>query len=289
MHKNKTSVTVVFLVILIGLNILAWLAVYDLSNRKFEVIFFDIGQGDSALIKTPRGHYILIDGGPGPVILEKLAKEMPFWDRSLDLIILTHPEHDHIGGLIEVLKSYKVERILWTGIIRNTFEYKEWKELIKNEKANIFIAHKNQKIKAGSVIIDVLHPFQSLAGMEFENSNDTSIVNKVRFGKTSFLFTGDISESVEKQLLTDSASLAANVLKVGHHGSKTSSSEEFIKAVLPDIAVISVGRNNRYGHPHDQVLKTLANYNIIPLRTDVNGNIKVFSNGENLQVITEFK
>ena len=289
MAKTKVNTAVFFLSVLSGLNILAWLAVYDLSNRELEVIFFDVGQGDSALIKTPQGHRILIDGGPDSVVLERLGKTMPFWSRTIDLIILTHPEKDHISGLIEVLRRYEVENILWTGVLRSTSEYKEWKELIKAEKADIFIAKKGQKIKAGQAVIDILHPFENLAGREFQNNNDTSIVNRLKFGKISFLFTGDISGSVEKRLAASSTLLTADVLKVSHHGSKTSSVKEFVKAVLPEIAVISSGRNNRYGHPHPEVLETLANYDIITLRTDINGSIKIFSNGENLNVITDAK
>ena len=126
MNKDSKKIILVIFGILIGLNILAWLAVYDLSKSQFlEVNFFDVGQGDSIFIETPQRHQILIDGGPDETILEKLGREMPFWDRTIDLIILTHPEHDHLAGLIEVLKRYKVENILWTGVSRTTSEYKE--------------------------------------------------------------------------------------------------------------------------------------------------------------------
>ena len=273
------------------MNILAWIAVYEVSKPSFlEVNFFDVGQGDAIFIVTPKNHQILIDGGPNSTILEKLAKEMPFWDRSLDLIILSHPEADHLSGLIEVLKRYRVDNILWTGVVRNTSQYKEWLKLVKIESANVLIAKEGQRIKAGNLILDVLHPFENLAGKELENSNDSAIVNRLVFGENSFLFTGDITKKVEKELINrqDSfklATLDSDILKVAHHGSKSSSAEEFIEKVSPKIAVIQVGKDNRYGHPHQEVLDTLEKYGITILRTDRDGDIKIFSDGENLKIL----
>jgi len=289
MNRNARNFVLSVLVVLFSLNILAWIVVFDLSKPRFlEVIFFDVGQGDAIFINTPKRQQILIDGGPTSAILEKLGKEMPFYDRTIDLIILTHPERDHLAGLLEVLEKYKVENILWTGVIRDTAEFQEWQKLIKKEKANIFIAKNGQKIKAARTILDVLYPFESLVDREFENSNDTSIVAKLIFNKNSFLFTGDISKLTEKDLIirenscSDScqfATLDSDVLKVAHHGSKTSSSEEFIAKVSPEIAVISVGKSNSYGHPHQEVLEILTKYGIKILRTDQNGDIKIISDG----------
>jgi competence protein ComEC len=266
------------------LNILAWLAVYDLKGPQLlEVNFFDVGQGDAIFIEGPQRHQILIDGGPSSIILEKLAKEMPFWDRTIDLIVLTHPEKDHISGLIEVLKRYKVENILWTGIIRDTPEFKEWEKLIENEGAKIFIAKSGQKITS-EFSLEVLYPFENLEGQELKDSNNTSIVSKLIFGKNSFLFTGDAYKSVERELLTKEADIDSDVLKVAHHGSKTSSAEEFIEKVSPEIAIISVGKNNTYGHPHQEVLDTLKKYGIKILRTDEQGDIKILSDSQKLKI-----
>ncbi|MBI2042002.1 MAG: MBL fold metallo-hydrolase [Candidatus Nealsonbacteria bacterium] len=290
MRKNP-----VFIILgtLISFNLLAWMAVWELRGSGLEVTFFDVGQGDAAFIETPERMQILIDGGPTSVILEKLGKEMPFWDRTIDWIILTHPEKDHLSGLIEVLKSYNVKNILWTGIVRDTAEYREWQKLIKEEGAGIVIA------KAGmcalsdsaqscalseSAHVDILYPFESLEGKELKDSNDTSIIAKLVFGKISFLFTGDATQSVEKELVRGPTphNLDSDVLKVGHHGSKTSTSKEFVKAVSPEVAVISAGKNNSYGHPHREVLDNLAGINI--LRTDLDGDIKIISDGVNYTV-----
>ena len=286
--RRKNDVFVI-IGILFGLNILAWLAVYDLNKPQLlEVNFFDVGQGEAIFIETPSRHQILIDGGPSSLILEKLAESLPFWDRTIDLIILTHPEHDHLAGLIEVLKRYKVENILWTGVLRDTAEYKEWVKLIKDEGAKIKIAQASQRINLSTYevnrYIDILYPFENLEGQELENSNNTSIVAKLIFGENSFLFTGDAYKSVEKKLVDKETDLASDVLKVGHHGSKTSNSEEFIEKVSPEIAVISVGKDNPYHHPHQETLDTLEKYGIKILRTDLNSDIKILCDSQSLKL-----
>ena len=298
MKRNPVLIT---LTILLGLNILAWVAVYDLSgNRGLEVTFFDVGQGDAIFIETPARHQILIDGGPSSIILEKLGKEMPFWDRTIDLIILTHPEQDHMKGLFDVLKRYKVENILWTGVLKDTAEYQEWLRLIGKEGAKIYIAKPGQKISAGycdgsyggrtsvrrcdlrKMEISILNPGESLAGKEIKNTNDTSIVARLVFGETAFLFTGDIGKSAEKDIVGEGIIIDSDVLKVAHHGSKTSSGKEFIEKVSPDIAVISAGKDNKYGHPHKETLENLKDVRV--LRTDLDGDIKVISDGERYKI-----
>lgn len=268
-------------------NIFAWAGVYDLNGHKFlEVDFFDVGQGDAAFIETPGGKQILIDGGPSSVILEKLAKEMPFWDRTIDLIILSHPEADHLAGLLEVLKRYKIKNILWTGIVRQTAEYKEWVDLIGKEKANIEIAKAGQRLSLSERLsLLILHPFEDWQGKELKDSNMTSIVLRLDYGDTSFLFTGDALAFQEKEMILRGVDLDSDVLKVGHHGSKTSTSQGFIKAVSPEIAVISAGKDNSYGHPHQEVLETLNKYGINVLRTDIAGDIKFISDGADYSYI----
>lgn len=286
MQKKAKKFIYSILGFLFFLNILAWVVVYDLKNPQvLEVNFFDVGQGDAIFIETPQRHQILIDGGPGSAVLEKLAKEMPFWDRTIDLIILTHPEKDHLAGLIEVLKRYKVENILWTGVIRDTAEFKEWEKSIKGERAKIFIAKSGQKIIMPKTVLGILYPLENLEGEELKDSNNTSIVAKLVFKENSFLFTGDIYKSIEKELITKETDIDSDVLKVAHHGSKTSSSEEFMKEVSPQEAVISAGKDNPYGHPHQEVLEILEKYGIRILRTDLDGDIKIISDGSNLAIV----
>ncbi len=270
------------------LNVLAWVAVYELSQPRFlEVIFFNLGQGDAIFIETPKNHQILIDGGPTSAILEKLAKEMPFWDRTLDLVILTHPEKDHLAGLIEVLKRYKIDFILWTGVVRDTFEWREWQKLIDAQRkkgAELIVARAGQRISASKMVLDLFHPLENLAGQPLKDSNNTSLVAKLIYGQNSFLFTGDIYQSEEEKLIKAGFDIDSDLLKVAHHGSKTSSSEEFVAKVSPEIAVIQVGKDNKYGHPHSEVLETLAKYGIKILRTDQHGDIKIISDGISLKI-----
>ncbi len=276
---------------LVSANILAWFVIYDINNSQpLEVVFFDIGQGDSIFIETPQKQQILIDGGPSSAILEKLAAEMPFYDRTIDLIILTHPEHDHYFGLFEVLKRYEVKNILWTGIVRQNSEWKEWDKLIKEEEAVIKIAQSGQKVvlqKDPLIFMEILHPSENLEGQQTKNTNNTSIVAHLFFKDVSFLFTGDIGKKVERELIEKNVNLESDVLKVCHHGSKTSSSLRFLEKVLPKVAVISAGKDNNYGHPHDTTLANLEKFAIQVLRTDENGNIKIFSDGENLDILSK--
>lgn len=290
MKFRRKNFSFFILAILFFLNIISWIIVWDLnSTQALEVNFLNVGQGDAIFMVSPQSHQILIDGGPDSTILEKLAKEMPFWDRTIDLIILTHPERDHMVGLIEVLKRYRVENILWTGVVRNTPEYQEWLKLIEKEEARIKIAKAGQKIKLSplnpdkSIYFDILLPFDDVSGQNFKNSNDTSIVTKLVFKNTAFLFTGDISSNGEEKLISANLRLESDVLKVSHHGSKYSTSENFLENVLPEIAVIQVGENS-YGHPTKEVLERLEKFGIKIVRTDLDGDIKIFSDGKNLKI-----
>jgi competence protein ComEC len=183
------------------------------------------------------------------------------------------------------LKRYEVENVLWTGIVRDIPEYKEWLNLIEKEKANIKTAKAGQKIfcKNCQWEIEIFYPFESLEGMEFEDSNNTSIVSKLIFGNSSFLFTGDIYKDVEENLALTPFDLNSKILKVAHHGSKTSSSEKFLEKVSPEIAVISVGEN-KYGHPNKETLEILEKYGIRVLRTDREGDIKIISDSKKYEV-----
>jgi competence protein ComEC len=266
--------------ILVCFNVLAWLGVAQINKPYLEVNFFDVGQGDSILIETPQNQQILIDGGPDTVVLEKLGKEMPFWDRTLDLVVLTHPHSDHINGLLEVLKRYKVENILWTGMACDSAQCQEWRKLVEEEGANVFIARAGEDIKGSSTLLSVLYPFTSLEGQTVADINDASVIMRLVYDGNSFLLTGDASQIIEQKMINGGAMIDSDVLKAGHHGSKNATSPEFLEAVSPGLAVISAGQDNKYGHPHQETLAILEKYGIRTLRTDINNDIKIICNSQ---------
>ena len=191
-------------------------------------------------------------------------------------------------GLLSVLKKYKIDYILWTGIVRDGGNYQKWLELLaKKQKqgSKIIIADVNTKIISGNVFVDTFNPVENLEGRYFGKiSNDTGIVSRLLYGKNSFLFTADVSSKVEEGIVRDNINLASDVLKVPHHGSKYSSSEQFLQAVNPKIAVISAGKDNTYGHPTQDVLQKLQKFGINIFRTDRDGDVEIISDGENIKI-----
>ncbi len=274
--------------VLLLLNVFAWKDAWRVASPHYLTVeVLDIGQGDSIFIETPSLRHIIVDGGPGSAVMGKLSQRLPLWDRHLDMVVLTHPDADHLNGLLQVLQKYQVDYIVWTGITREGQGYQEWVRLIEQQKqhgANVVIVKQGDQIKNGQVTIDVLHPFEPLEGQFFDQGNDTGVVVKVIYGQKSFLLTADISSNVEQQLIDDATDLTANVLKVAHHGSKYSSSAEFLQAVHPRLAAISVGATNTYGHPTPEVLQRLADSGITTIRTDQHGDITMVSDGNHINI-----
>jgi competence protein ComEC len=268
--------------LLFFLTISVWSQVFRLTDSDvLKIVVFDVGQGDAIFIQSPQGHQILIDGGFDQTVLSKLNQQMPFWDRSLDLIVLTHPEKDHLVGLIEVLKSYRVENILWTGVVRKASFYEEWQRLIQEEEANIILAEAGKDLKMGEVYFDILYPFQSLNRHQAKDLNRTSIVMRGSWGQNSILLTGDIPAIVERELLASLINVESDILKVAHHGSKGSSQKSFLQAVNPIIGVISLGDDNHYGHPAPETIANLEEAGVNIFRTDQDGDVEIKGNGQN--------
>jgi competence protein ComEC len=283
--KNKNLIYL-GLGIVFCLNVLAWHEVFTLSGpKKLSVNFLDVGQGDSIFIETPNFQQILIDGGPSSKVLEELAKKMPFYDRSIDMVILTHPDPDHLNGIVEVLKSYKVDLVAFNGANGTDPAFAEFKKLIVKKAIPLVVLTKGKIAKMGvNLELDVLWPEQSLEGQKVSDFNISSIVSQLIYENTKYLFTADISTSVENKLIKAGTDLDSDVLKIGHHGSKYSSSDNFLQSISPQIAVISCGKDNRYGHPAPETLERLENQNIKYLRTDQLGDIKIESDGNNLKI-----
>lgn len=257
-----------------------WFWQYSTSD-ELKIYFFDTSEGDAIFINTPQGYHILVDGGPDRKILRLLAESLPYGDRTIDLVVSTHPHADHLSGLLAVLEEYQVNKILTTGVLHTTNDYEEWLKQIKNKNIPYQIARAGDNIEfSDGVRFEILWPEDDLTGQRAQDLNDTSVVLRVVYGKTAALLTGDIPQTVE-QILIQEGNLSAQILKVAHQGSNTSSSKEFLQAVAPTWAVILVGANNRYGHPSSKVLNRLQALGINVLRTDLLGSISFISNGQN--------
>jgi len=278
-QKLKDKISHLILAGLLVAALFVWQAVLaEQAGENIKVIFFDVGQGSATLIDASNGNQVLIDGGPSDAILSKLGETLPYSDQRLELVILTHPDADHLNGLIEILKRYEVEKILETGIFDNSANYQVWQKIIKEKDIPVVFAQADQTIKvADNLVIKILHPFGLINGQDFkERTNDSSIVAKLFYGQNTLLLTGDAEIKVEDQLIFAGADLKSDILQVGHHGSKGSTGEEFLAAVAPQIAVIQAGLNNRYGHPHQETLGRLKN--IETWRTDLDKDVKFICN-----------
>ncbi len=281
MIKFIISRRFLYLAIAIVIVLLSIFFYQQSQNKYLQLTFIDVGQGDAHVVRTPAGQVILIDGGPDRGILRKLGQILPWYERTIDLMILSHPHADHVTGLVHILNRYEVKQVMLTGALHTTPEYLEFLRIIKDKKISVISPQQGQLIKfAGGVTMDVFWPPFSYEGQKVGELNDTSIMNRVNYGKTSVLFTGDTPVKNEGAILAAGYNVKSQILKVAHQGSRTSSSPEFLKAVAPDYAIIPVGSGNRYGHPHQEVVERLKN--LIPnvLRTDEEGDIRFKSNGE---------
>lgn len=266
---------------LLILNIFIWYVIFSAESDKLTVAFLDVGQGDAIYIEAPNGNQILIDGGPDKSVLRELGKVMPFYDRSIDIVIATHPDKDHIGGLPDVIERYDVDFVLESGAENDTSIKKALEDSILKNNVKEILARRGMRINLGKgVFLNILFPDRDTSGFE---SNTASIVARLVYGDTEFILTGDSPKNIEEYLvMLDGKKLESDVLKAGHHGSKTSSSESFVGFVSPKYSVISAGRDNKYGHPHQETLDVLNQFGSVILSTQDSGIIVFESNGENV-------
>ncbi|HUT22407.1 MAG TPA: MBL fold metallo-hydrolase [Candidatus Bipolaricaulota bacterium] len=297
MRKNLKKITVSLLaavLILMGLIIKEELTGFGVNSQaslpaesRLAVYFLDVGQGDASLIITPSAQKILIDGGPDTSVLDKLGANLSFFDRKIDAVVLTHPHADHLNGLIEVVKRYEVGKIYYTGAISNSPAFLEFLQIIKDKEITLEIVDTPRDLDFGDgAILKFIYPFEKKDIDEAGDLNDTSIVNRLVFGRKSFLFMGDAEIPVENKILNYEVDVASDIIKIGHHGSSSSSSEEFLTAVNPQYSVISVGENNSFGHPHLSVVRRLERLGIDIFRTDEDEQISIFSDGDNLEIFS---
>lgn len=261
---------------------------------ELRVVFLDVGQGDAIFIEAPNGNQVLIDGGPGKAVLRQLSAVMPWFDRSIDLIIATHPDADHISGLVPVLERYDVDYFMEPGVAADTGVYRTLMKTVGQEAGlekmiarrgmRILLGTRNSELGTAEVYLDILFPDRDVSSLD---SNDASVIARLVYGEASFLLTGDAPKKMEQYLVgLDGEQLAASVLKVGHHGSKTSTDPEFVSVVNPDYAIISVEKDSRYGHPHQATLDTLQKFKTKILNTATEGNIEFSTDGVGLETKT---
>lgn len=251
---------------------------------RTQVTFLDVGQGDAILITTPNRRHVLVDGGPDSSVLSQLGQAMRFHERTFDLVIATHNDADHITGLIDVLERYRVENLWINGAIHTTNTYLRFLEVTKQRGVATEVVSRGKSVLVDGVSIEVLYPLEPQEGVRPSSQNSLSIVTKVTYGESSFLLTGDIAEAEEQELIRAGVDLAADVLKVPHHGSKSGLAVNFLRLVQPQYAVIQVGAGNRFGHPASSILDKLEQERVIIFRTDKDGLIRMVADGQEIQV-----
>lgn len=274
MRENFQKYGLFYLVIFLFI-IFILLFTFNLENKNKDLTFamLDIGQGDALFIKSSTGVEILIDSGRDKSVLNALREVMPFWDRSIDIVIMTNPDLDHIGGFPYIFDLYKIDKVFEPGTYNDSKIYKLLEKKMKEKNIPRYLARNGLRIDIGDgAYIDFLFPDRDVATWD---NNDGSIVARLIYGNNSFMLTGDASTKTENILLSkyNDKVFESNILKVGHHGSRTSTSLEFLEKVKPKYALISSGKGNKYGHPHKEVIDRLSLLNIEILRTDLMGTI----------------
>jgi competence protein ComEC len=250
------------------------------SPNGLEVDFLDVGQGDSALIKTPNDHYYLVDGGPDKKVLNQVGTEIPF-SKKLDGLILTHPHADHVAGLNYVLDRYQVGKIYMTGAMHTAPDYVSFLEKIREKNIPAEETLAGKEIADGEVKFNYLWPKKEQ--LTVKDLNDTSLVLRLTYRETGYLFLGDLSEKAQEQMMAETSISETQVMKVSHHGSKTGTSPKLLESAKPLYAVISVGKNNDFGHPAAITLTRLAAQTV--LRTDELGKIRLVSDGKTVRLL----
>ena len=257
-----------------------WCAVWQQrADKPLTVSFLNVGEGDAIFITAPSGNQVLIDGGPDASVVRELGKVMPWYDHSIDFVIATHPDADHITGLIDVLDRYTVTNMLQSSVIGTTHTWQQLEDAAMQRGVSEQTAHRGQRIDLGDgAYLAVLWPDRSLSHAD---TNDACVVTRLVYGSTAFLFPCDAPQGIEKQLVQrDGEHMHADVLKAGHHGSKTSSSELFVGYVSPSYAIFSRGCKNKYGFPSPQTVDTMKKFDIPTLDTCTDGTITFESDGE---------
>lgn len=289
MRVNLRNVIIIGVVAAVLLGGMFFYQILVFSDGKLHIIFCDVGQGDAIFIRTPKGNDILLDGGPGDSVLSCLADNMPFWDRSIELMLLSHPHEDHLAGLISVLERYTVLQFATERLANKTAGFAALQKAVENESLTLRYLFSGDTVKTkDGVTVWVLGPSQSFltstspGGTIGEKEEFASLVLLVSYGSFDVMLTGDSQAEGLEEALTGLLS-AIEVLQVPHHGSKTGLTSSLVGKINPQLAVISVGKN-KYGHPSAQTLGILGDQVIRVLRTDKNGDVEIVSDGNGFAV-----
>jgi competence protein ComEC len=264
----------IFYSVIIG-NILVWSLFFSLPDGRLHLKIYDVGQGDAVFLHTPGGYKVLIDGGPNEKILDYLGRELPFYSKKIDLLVLTHPQSDHLTGLVEVIKRYQIDNLWINGSENKTKLFDQWQVSLQKRGIPTTVVHQGDKmIFPDKTEIEVFWPKGELA---FGDINAHSIVVLVSYGSFDALLTGDADKQVQPYT---SNSGHVEVFKVPHHGSKESIDREFVRTISPAVSVISVGSKNSHGHPSFEAINSLEKLGSKVYRTDKNGTVEIVSDGK---------
>lgn len=286
-HMQKVSHLVEYfrwysLLFLIILSVVIWyIALTEQKNGTLKFAVLDIGQGDALYIESPTGVQVIVDGGPNKTLMKEISAVVPWYDRHIDMIVVTNPDRDHYEGFIPLLDKYSIDVVLEPGTTNPNEAYKILEDKIKEKNIPKILAKKGQRVElGGGAYIDIIFPDRDVSGL---TPNDGSIVMKLVYGDTSVMLQGDSTAKIEEYLRNSvgSTTLRSTILKVGHHGSRTSSTVGYVKAVSPEIAIASSGKENDYRHPHQEVIDTFKKLNIPLYDTCNNGRIVLESDGKN--------
>lgn len=275
--------TIAYLGILLVLLILAFSSAQSagVQDGLLKIYFFDVGQGDAIFIQAPNGSQVLVDGGPDAAVIERLQEVMPLSDRSLDAVVVSHPHSDHLAGLIDVLGAYEVGTVLEAKEEYDSATFREWRAAVQKEgSAQVEAAVGKVLELGGGLTLTVVYPAESFQQKMLKEVHEANVTVLVKYQELEVLLTGDMESDAEQMLITAGAPIDVDVLKIGHHGSKTSTSAAFLSATTPQVAIISVGAKNRYGHPAPSTTSRLENFGIKYYRTDINGTVRLISDGE---------
>lgn len=276
-----------FLIVWLAVAVfITWSAVGVLIKDLWpKVAVLEVGQGDAILIRTPGNVDILIDGGPSQAgLLGELKGLRPFWDKKIEVVVITHPDFDHINGLRGIFQNFEIEKVFLTGVFHSTKSYQRLLRALEQEGSRVFLAQAGQELTLPGLAVQfqIIAPFEELTYQQASSLNNTGIVSILNLGERNFLFSADIEKKQELNIIRHINLSPVTALKVAHHGSKSSSSQAFLKQIKPALAVISAGKDNPYNHPHQATLEKLQ---LIPVwQTAKQGSVIFYTDGRRLWI-----